>query len=72
MDFFTLVWIQWFVWKKQTKNPFFDEFGYKITLLGILVVFDSFSLDLELFWFGFVVDLGLYGNQVWIPQNFET
>ena len=54
------VWI--FVWKNQTINPFFYEFGYKRTLLGILVVFGSFRLDLELFWFGFVVDLGLYGN----------
>ena len=62
MDFFTLVWMLWFVWKKQTINPFFDEFGSKRTLLGILVVFDSFRLDLELFWFVFVVDLGLYGN----------
>ena len=50
------------VWKNQTINPFFDEFGSKRTLLGILVVFGSFRLDLELFWFGFVVDLELYGN----------
>ena len=50
------------VWKNQTINPLFDEFGSKRTLLGILMVFDSFRLDLELFWFGFVVDLGLYGN----------
>ena len=49
------------VWKNQTINPFFDEFGSKRTLLGILVVFGSFRLDLE-FWSGFVVDLGLYGN----------
>ena len=46
------VWI--FVWKNQTINPFFfffffDEFGLKKTLLGILVVFDSFRLNLELF-----------------------
>ena len=46
------------VWKNQN----FDEFGSKRTLLGILVVFDSFRLDLELFWFVFLVDLGLYGN----------
>ena len=51
------------VWKNQTINSFFFyEFGSKRTLLGILVVFDSFRLDLELFWFGFVVDLGFYGN----------
>ena len=51
------------VWKNQTINPFFFyEFGSKRTLLGILVVFGSFKLDLELFWFDFVVDLGLYGN----------
>ena len=39
------------VWKNQTINPFFFfyEFGSKRTLLGILVVFDSFRLDLELF-----------------------
>ena len=58
------IWI--FVWKIQTINPFFlfffYEFGSKRTLLGILVVFDSFRLDLQLFWFGFVVYLGLYGN----------
>ena len=59
------VWI--FVWKNQTINPFFfffffDKFGSKRTVLGILVVFDSFRLDLELFWFNFVVDLGLCGN----------
>ena len=56
------VWI--FVWKILTINPFFFfyEFGSKRTLLGILVVFGKFRLDLELFWFGFVVDLGLYGN----------
>ena len=51
------------VWKNQTIYLFFFyEFGSKRTLLGILVVFDSFRLNLELFWFGFVVDLGLYGN----------
>ena len=50
------------VWKNQTINPFFDEFGSKRTLLGILVVFGRFRLYLELFWFGFVVNLGLYGN----------
>ena len=50
------------VWKNQTITPLFEEFGSKRTLLGILVVFDSFRLDLKLFWFGFVVDLGLYGN----------
>ena len=50
------------VWRNQTINPFFNEFGSKRTLLCILVVFGSFRLDLELFWFGFVVDLGLYGN----------
>ena len=69
METMILVWIIglldfWtFVCKNQTINPFFFyEFGSKRTLLGILVVFGSFRLDLELFWFGFVVDLGLYGN----------
>ena len=67
LDFWTLV------WKNQTINPFFFyEFGSKRTLLGILVVFGSFRQDLKLFWFGFVVDSGLYGNSVWIPQIFET
>ena len=52
------------VWKKSNHKPFFFfyEFGSKRTLLGILVVFCSFRLDLELFCFGFVVDLGLYGH----------
>ena len=45
-----------FVWKKnQTINPLVMNFGSKRTLLGILVVFDSFRLGLELLWFGFVV-----------------
>ena len=51
--------------EKSNHKPIFflfDEFGSKRTLLDILVVFGSFRLDLELFWFGFVVDLGLYGN----------
>ena len=46
--------------KSNHKPIFFYEFGSKRTLLSILVVFGSFRLDLELFWFGFVVDLGLY------------
>ena len=49
--------------EKSNHKPFFfffNEFGSKRTLLGILVVFGSFKLDLGLFWFGFVVDLGLY------------
>ena len=63
-----LVWIickELLVWKNQTINPFFFffyEFGSKRTLLGLLVVFGNFRLYLELFWFGLVVDLGLYGN----------
>ena len=50
--------------EKSNHKPifFFYDFGSKITLLCILVVFDSFRLDLELFWFGFGVDLGLYRN----------
>ena len=40
------------VWKNQTINPFFYDFGSERTLLGILVLFDNFRLDLELFWFG--------------------
>ena len=48
--------------KSNHKPIFLDEFGSKRTLLGILVVFDSFRPNLELFWFGFVVYLGLYGN----------
>ena len=53
-----------FCMEKSNHKPFFFfyEFGSKRTLLGILVVFGSFRLYLELFWFGFVVDLGLYGN----------
>ena len=53
-----------FCLEKSNHKPFFFiyEFGSKRTLLGILVVFGSFILDFELFWFGFVVDLGLYGN----------
>ena len=60
-----LVWIIGlldFCMEKSNHKPFFYEFGSKRTLLGISVVFGSFRLDLELFWFGFVVDLGLYGN----------
>ena len=49
MDFCTLVWMLWFIWKNKTINPFFDEFGAKRTLLCILVVFGSFRLDLKLF-----------------------
>ena len=48
--------------ESNIKPIFFYEFGSKRTLLGILMVFDSFRLDLKLFWFGIVVDLGLYGN----------
>ena len=48
--------------KSNHKPFFFNEFGSKRTLLGMLVVFGSFRLDLELLWFGSVVDLGLYGN----------
>ena len=48
--------------KSNHKPHFFDEFRSKRIILGILVVFCSFRLDLELFWFGFVVDFGLYGN----------
>ena len=52
----------WFCMEKSIHKPVLMNFGSKRTLLGILVVFGSFRLDLELFWFGFVVDLGLYGN----------
>ena len=51
--------------EKSNHKPFFFffyEFGSKRIILSILVVFSSFRLDLELVWFGFVVDLGLYGN----------
>ena len=48
--------------KSNHKPLFFNQFGSKRALLGILVVFGNFRIDLELFWFGFVVDLGLYGN----------
>ena len=51
-----------FCMEKLNHKPIFDEFWSKRTLLGMLVVFESFRLDLELFGFGFVVDLGLYGN----------
>ena len=60
------------VWKNQTINPFLMNFGSKRTLLGILVVFGSFRLDLELFWFGFMVDLGLYETKYGFPQKFGT
>ena len=43
------------------------NFESKRTLLGILVVFDSFRLDLELFWFGSVIDLGLYETKYGFP-----
>ena len=46
--------------KSNHKPIFLMNLGLKE--LGILVVFGSFRLDLELFWFGFVVYLGLYGN----------
>ena len=53
----------WVSMEKSNHKPIlFNEFGSKRTLFGILVVFGSLRLDLELFWFGFVVDLGLYGN----------
>ena len=53
--------------EKSNHKPFFFlfffyEFGLKKTSLGILVVFDSFRLNLELFWFDFVVDLRLNEN----------
>ena len=59
-----LVWNAMICMEKSNHKPFFFfyEFGYTKTVLGILVVFGSFRLDLELFWFGFVVDLRLYGN----------
>ena len=60
------------VWKNQTINPFLMNFGSKRTLIGILVVFGGFRLGLELFWFCFVVDLGLYETKYGLPQNFET
>ena len=39
--------------EKSNHKLIFDEFGSRKTLLGILVVIDSFRLDLKLFWFGF-------------------
>ena len=66
METMILVWIigllDFYMEKSNHKLPFFYDFGYKRTLLGVLVVVGSFRLDLELSWFGFVVDLGLYGN----------
>ena len=60
------------VWKNQTINPpiffFFDEFGSKRTLLGILVVFDSFKLDLELFWFGLWLIWGCMETKYGFPK----
>ena len=47
-----------FCMEKSNHKPILMNLG----LFGILVVFGSFRLDLELFWFGFVVDLGVYGN----------
>ena len=53
METMILVWIIGlldFCMEKSNHKPiFFDEFGSKRTLLGILVVFGSFRLDLELF-----------------------
>ena len=60
-----LVWNAMICMEKSNHKPIFlsfYEFGSKRTLLGILVVVDNFRLDLELFWFCFVVDLGLYEN----------
>ena len=57
LEFWTLIWT-----KKANHKPIFDEFGSKRTLFSILVVFDSFRLYLKLVWFGFMVDLELYGN----------
>ena len=66
METMILVWILRFLdfcMEKSNHKPlFFYEFGFKRTILGILVVLENFRLDLELFWFVFVVDLGLYGN----------
>ena len=42
--------------KNQTINPCLVNLGNPTWYIG------GFRLDLELFWFGFVVDLGLYGN----------
>ena len=66
METMILVWIiellDFCMEKSNHKSISFYEFGSKKTILGMLVVFDSFILDLELFWFGFMADLGLYGN----------
>ena len=42
------------VWKNQTINPYFYEFGSKRTLLGILVVLGSFRLDWSCFGLGLI------------------
>ena len=62
MDYWTFGLIDFCMEKLNHKPFFFYDFGSKRTLLGILVVFGSFRLDLELSWFGFAIDLGLYGN----------
>ena len=52
METMILVWIIGlldFCMEKSNHKPIFDEFGSKRTLLGILMVFGSFRLDLELF-----------------------
>ena len=61
----------WFAWKNQTINPFLDEFGSKRTLLGIFVVFCSFRLVLELFWFGFVLIWGCMETKYGFPKFFR-
>ena len=62
METMILVWIFGLRYGKINHKPIFYEFGSKRTLLGIWALFGSFILYLELFWFGFVVYLGLYGN----------
>ena len=57
------------VWKNQTINPFFFyEFGFIRTLLNILVVFDSFRLDLELYLFGLWLIWGYMETKYGFPK----
>ena len=64
----TLVWFLGM--EKSNHKPFFffNEFGSKRTLLGIMVVFGSFRLDLELFWFGLLLIWGCMKTKYEFPK----
>ena len=62
--------LAWFLgMEKSNHKPFFFyEFGSKRTLLDILVVFGSFKLDLELFWFGLWLIWGCMETRYGFPK----